>query len=366
MKSLSLLQQGCSQGLPGTPHISLIGIDDLEWRDLIDSAVAERTVALLASAARTGLIELTTEQRAELSDRHEQAMRVCVALERVTLEVHAAFAAAGIDARLLKGSAVAHLDYPDPAFRAFGDIDLLVPSSSYEEAVKILELSGATRRFSEVRPGFDRQFGKGVCMLRPDDIQVDLHRTFVAGPFGLAIHLDELFDDFAVVELGGVDVPVLTREHRFLHACYHAALGDESPRTVALRDVAQLLLCSDLDLTEARHTARRWRSEAVVARAIGLAWSKFGLGDDPAIEWARSYRPNKFESRSIAAYVGPHRSYARQMTAGAYAVRGIAEKIVYVRTLLAVSPEYARIHDGGYRQRLWRAWTSRPRRERAT
>ena len=34
--------------------------------------------------------------------------------------------ARGIRSRVLKGPAVAHLDYPDPALRAFGDVDLLV------------------------------------------------------------------------------------------------------------------------------------------------------------------------------------------------------------------------------------------------
>ncbi len=362
MSDLSLLERGYSQGLPDVPRISLVGLDDATWTDLINLAVSERTVGLLAHAAQLDLIEMTEDQRDELVARHEEAMRLCLVLERAALEVLNTFAAAGIDARLLKGAAIAHLDYPDPSCRGFGDVDVLVPSSGYEEAVRLLVAAGARRRFQEVRPGFDKRFGKGVCMLRPDGVQIDLHRTFVAGPFGLSIDLNELFEQFPVVRLGGVDIPVLTREHRFLHACYHAALGDESPRTTALRDVAQLILRSDLDLVDARRTARRWRAEAVVARAIQLAWNKFGLTASSEVAWAQNSRPTRFESRSLAAYVGPNRSYARQMTAGVHAVRGFSAKVAYVRTLVAVSPDYARIHDGGYRRRLSRAWASRPRR----
>ena len=38
------------------------------------------------------------------------------------------------------------------------------------------------RESAEPRPGFDRRFGKGVCLVRPDGVQVDLHRTLAAGP----------------------------------------------------------------------------------------------------------------------------------------------------------------------------------------
>ena len=53
-------------------------------------------------------------------------MRACLRLERVALDVTADLAAAGIETRLLKGAATARLDYDDPSWRSFGDVDLLV------------------------------------------------------------------------------------------------------------------------------------------------------------------------------------------------------------------------------------------------
>ena len=53
-------------------------------------------------------------------------MQSCVQLERVLLETVAELDALGAEFRVLKGTAVAHLDYPDPSWRGFGDIDLLV------------------------------------------------------------------------------------------------------------------------------------------------------------------------------------------------------------------------------------------------
>ena len=116
-------------------------------------------------------------------------MRSCVWLERWTLEVVQLFADAAIEVRLLKGPAVAHLDYPDPAWRAFGDIDVLVPSAQYDDAIRALLAVGGRRRSQEVRPGFDRRFGKGACVTLLNGVQVDVHRTLASGPFGLTVDL---------------------------------------------------------------------------------------------------------------------------------------------------------------------------------
>ena len=299
------------------------------------------------------------QPRAEIAALHEEAMSSCLVLERATVAVVLGLRSAGVDSRVLKGPAVAHLDYPDPSWRTFGDIDLLVRGDDYDTAVAELGSWGGRRRSHEIRPGFDRRFGKGVCMLGADGIQVDLHRTFATGPFGLTTDLEALFADGDEIVLGGVPVPVLTREHRFLHACHHAVLGDWPPRLVALRDVAQLLLGTDLDADRAVATATSWRAGAVVATAVRSAWSTFELAPTDLSRWASGYVGSRFERRALDAYLGPRRSYARQMVAAVPAVPGIAGKISFVGSLLLADRSYVRRHDGGYAHRVRRAWGSR-------
>ncbi len=352
-------------GLPGAPGQEWGPLTAPAWDGLVRRARQERAVPLVVAAVETGRLRVTAAQAEELAADHEEAMRTCIVLERCALVVGDALARAGITHRLLKGAGVARLDYPDPAWRAFGDVDVLVPTAAYDDAVVALEQLGAWRRYGQVRPGFDRRFGKGACLVLPDGHQVDLHRTFVAGPFGLTVDLDRLFAGSDAVTIGSTAVPVLAREHRFLHACYHAMLGDAEPRLVALRDVAQLLAAPDLELEQARATARQWRAEVVVARAVDAAWRTFGLTPDPRSEWAATHRPDRYEARALAAYTGEARSYARQMAAGVHAIRSWPEKAAYVRALLAVDPEYARRHDGGYRRRLRRAWQARSGGRRA-
>ncbi|MCZ7535473.1 MAG: nucleotidyltransferase family protein [Acidimicrobiia bacterium] len=188
-----------------------------------------------------------------------------------------------------------------------------------------------------------------------DGYEVDLHRTFVAGPFGLSLRTEDLFDTETAIEIAGRTVVALGPEERFVHACFHAALGDREPRLVSLRDVAQILLGSPVDTSRTLDLAARWRVGAVLKRAIELTWSAFGLDSNPPLrEWAREYVPSRFERQALRVYVGPSRSYAAQAVAGLRAVPDVAAKAAYARAMLVPDHGYLDERDGGYLRRLRR------------
>jgi hypothetical protein len=325
------------------------------WEALWVDARDERAVALLGAGMYHGLVIGDAEQRAVVSRAHEDLMRACVSLERVALGVLDELDAVGVGSRLLKGPAVAHLDFPGPEWRGFGDVDLLVRADDYDTAVDTLLRNGRHRRSDEVRPGFDRRFGKGVCLIRPDGIQIDLHRTLAAGPFGLTVEPDLLFQGSDTFALADRPVTALDREGRFLHACFHAALGDHPPRLTSLRDVARLAGSSRTDVTHARALARRWRAEVVLASAVATAWTTFRLPHTAEVEWAFTYVPSRYERTALAAYVGPGRTYARQMAAALPAIHGLRSKLTYASSLLFADGAYVAGRDGGYLRRLRRA-----------
>jgi hypothetical protein len=325
------------------------------WDELWADARDERAVAAVAQAVHEGRLHATAAQRGTIVRAHEDAMRACVRLERAALDVMRDLDAAEIETRMLKGAATARLDYSDPSWRSFGDVDLLVRSRDYDAAVERLCDGGARRRSGEPRPGFDRRFGKGVCLIRSDGVQIDLHRTLASGPFGLTVEPDSLFDDPDVVVIGTRAVPTLDCDLRFLHACFHSVLGDFPPRLTALRDVAQMLTTGSVDLERARTLARRWRAGIVLASAVATAWTTFRLRRTPAVEWAFSYVPSRYERNALAAYLGAERSYARLMVAAIPAIRGVVPKLTYARALLFADGRYVAGRDGGYVRRLRRA-----------
>jgi hypothetical protein len=351
----ALLGAVVAYALPARSELPDRPLDDAAFTALLDLATVERVTPLVAVAVASGALPATEQQAARVAVAHERAMRLCVLLERALLETTTVLERSGIAVRALKGPAVAHLDYPDPAWRAFGDVDVLVGSADYDRALAVLQAAGGRRRFTEVRAGFDRRWGKGACVVAADGTQIDVHRTFVAGPFGLTVDLAQLLLDPAPVAIGGRQVLALDRTNRFLHACFHAALGDQVARLATLRDVAQLVLTTDLDADVAIARATGWRADAVVARAVRLTWSRLGLDPHPIAEWAHAHRADRFQLRALRAYTGASRSYATQVVAGLSAVRGVPEKVAYVRALLLPDARHLAERDGSYSRRVQRA-----------
>jgi hypothetical protein len=112
-------------------------------------------------------------------------------------------AAKGVESRILKGSAVAHLDYDHPGLRSFIDLDVLVRAGDIDRAVGVLSSASFRRTLPEPRPGFDRRFDKGMTLISPSGFELDLHRTFVLGPWGLRVNLDQLWDQGQEFRVGG-------------------------------------------------------------------------------------------------------------------------------------------------------------------
>src|SRR5262245_14458505 len=288
-------------------------------------------------------------------DADERALALALVLEQLLLGVARQLDRAGVTARVLRGPAVTHTVYPEPGLRAFADIDLLVAAEDYDAALALMCANGARRRFREPRRGFERRFGKGVCLEFSDGLEIDVHRTLVAGPFGLALDAEALFEHSATFRVGGLTLEGLDPEARLIDACLHAALRAR-PRLTALRDVAQMVLYAPLDVAQLRDLCGQWRCGIVLQRALEMAWAAFGLTSTPEpVRWARAYEPTAFERHALDVYIGPDPSYARQAVAGLRAVPGLWSKAAYAAALLLPSRDYVRARDGGYSRRALRA-----------
>ncbi len=325
---------GCRRPLPSAP------LEPAEWSQLLGDVVHERLVGMLSAAILAGSFPVTDAQFDAVAALHTETAVVNLLLERLLVHTVDHFTVEGVDARVLKGPALAHLDYDDPSQRGFADIDVLVRTADFDAAVSLLEQVGGRRRVPELRPGFDSRFGKGATMVMPDGLEVDLHRTFVAGPLGLTIDLDGLFEGSAPFMLANRKLEALPREERFLQACFGTGLGRPSPLH-ALRDVVQFALCEELDVERVSDLARHWQAQAVVARAVNLAWATFDLADAvPLSGWARLYRAERTELRVLDAYVGGDQSYTRQALAAIRVIPRRRDQLAYARALLFPEREH--------------------------
>lgn len=346
----TLLASVAAYGLPGAVlDLPAAPLDDPTWRQFFAGVRHQRIAGHLVHALTEGAFPVTAEQREEAEGLHTAAMRGVLCLERLLIDMVERLERTGVRALALKGSALAHTAYPNPALRIFGDVDLLVPSEAFDEAAGTLAELGLQRRWPQLRSGFDRRFGKSATLVHPDGYEIDLHRTFALGPFGLTVDLPGLFESAASFEVGGRKLPMLGAEERFLHACYHAALGNCPPRLVPLRDVAQILLETRLDHARVHRLTDAWSGQAVVARAVSLAWTTFALADAvPLSVWAREYQPSTRERRALATYLRPDRSYSAKALASLRVIPGPAAKTAFLRALLLPERSAVARYEDGY------------------
>ncbi|WP_432476616.1 nucleotidyltransferase family protein [Nocardioides sp. GXQ0305] len=343
-----------AHGLPTTVALPDEPPSGQEWRRLRSAVRIERLTGPASAAADAGALVLTDEQRQELEEEHVAAMAHVVRLEAGLLRIHDVLGAAGVPVVVLKGTAVAHLDYADPQARAFGDVDILLPTGQFAEGVAALLDHGYVRPSAGLGPGFDARFGKGATLVGPETCELDVHRTFAMGPFGMMVRLEELWEHPACFELGGRELHALDTEQRYLHACYHAVIGNNTRRVQPYRDVAEMLLYGAHDPARLRRLAAHWSAEVVLARAVVETWDALGLTEEgPLLAWARGRVPTRREERLLGVY-GRGTSYAAKAVAGLTVLPGWRDRVAYARMLALPDRQHARATGGSRVGRLFR------------
>jgi len=346
MSRAGFLQGVAAIGLPGRSGVLPVApLGDREWRSFLSRVREQRLVGYLHQAVDAGVFPVTEEQATAVAELHLQSCVNALRLDQLLLDVVELLSAEGIEIVVLKGTALAHLVYPDPAVRVFGDVDLLLRSDQYDRGIELLVKAGCHRQTAQARPGFERRFAKGTTLTARDGHELDVHRNLVFGTFGFVIDLDELFRSSVEFQLGDRRLRALGPETRLLHACYHAALGDPKPRYSSVRDVAQMLTTGDHDVSRVLELTRRWQSEAVLSRAIELCRSHLGVEvSGPLVDAVGGYEPTRRESRAIASYVGPNRHFAAKVRASLPYVDGLRSKAAFVTAVVVPEPEFALSH----------------------
>ncbi|GIK40841.1 MAG: hypothetical protein BroJett011_46740 [Chloroflexota bacterium] len=156
--------------------------------------------------------------------RHCQANEVRL---RVLAEILAAYQAAGIQALVLKGAALACLVYPEPGLRPMRDLDLLVKKSEVRRAHALLAELG----FVVPRPPDQRLPSKHLAAAtRQTDgflISVEVHHNLFSDAQLVSLELDNLTVSPLPFALGanGFTAYTLGYEDMLWHLCQHFILN---------------------------------------------------------------------------------------------------------------------------------------------
>jgi putative nucleotidyltransferase-like protein len=333
-----------------------ISIEANSWPSTIAWLVGQRLTGLAVAAHEVGALKLGDEEAAELHERHVGAMVVALQIERGLLRLAPKLHAAGVEFVVLKGPALACAFYPDPSWRSYGDLDLLVRTRDWRAACALLADSGFHRALPEPRSGFDERFGKAAMHVDAAGLQVDLHRTLTLGPFGLWLEPNLLFEPTAPLPIGGTTLRRLDDTTALIHACVHAALGSRRPRILPLRDVAQISMTAAVDWEELERLIQRWRLRAVVAGAMDHAETQLGIELPPPSRRLREIPADRRERRALAAYMTERRTRGGTALSSLQAIPGLRPKAAYVRAMLMPDRAFLTARAEGRRGTYLRRW----------
>lgn len=328
----------------GSERLAL-SVPEESWSVLLVTLAQQRLTGLAVAGAEQGWLRLSSAEVEELLGRHRDAMLQALALERMLITLSGAFEEAGVEMVVLKGPALAHTIYPDPSWRPFADLDLLVRGRDWRQACQILADRGFRRGLPEPRAGFDVRFGKAAEFAGPDGLTVDLHRTLVVGPFGLWVDPGELFEGTEPLRVGGRLLRRLDGSNLLLHACMHASLGWWPPLLMPVRDVAQVALSANVDWELLAEKARRWRLVAVVRHAFATASEMLGVSFPDEAKELMAIEPRREERRALDAYITNRRGRGGTALSTLRAIPGLRGKAAYVRALLFPTRDFLAVRQ---------------------
>jgi hypothetical protein len=329
-------------------------VEDSEWPRLIDLARGQRLVGLLHAAARDGVIAMRNGQWNHLEDAQGQAREESEHVAFSAAGIASALQETGLQCRVLKGPALARLDYPSAELRPFVHVNLLVRSAQFTEAIDLLAKMGYGRSHAEPAPGFDARFRKGTALLSADGTRVELHRTIADGPYAMIVDHDELFRTSSDVEVADTALSALGPEERLLHACFEARVGDTRPLLIRLRDIVQLVLTHDLDIERIEGLSSAWGAQSLVAEAVRRAWTLLGVTDIVQLSaWAATHPTSRKEKRRLLAY---HRARSRTLISAQTlgSIRPRRAVFGYLRAVTFPDRAYLEGFYPGHMSRWWR------------
>lgn len=185
---------------------------------------------------------------------------------------------ANIPSIWLKGFALAHSIYPNPALRSMRDLDVLVPSAQRDQALTRLEQAGFTADW----------------FLPSQTLQDMYHHYHLRGPVALEIHyrliavhskfftpadMKWFWAQTRTIRCDDLNLTVLAPEAMLLHLCAHAILTHGEPefllqRYLDLHFLVRSAPTLDWQLVLKRAQELRWTY--AIARALEITREYFG------------------------------------------------------------------------------------------
>jgi hypothetical protein len=228
------------------PHFVAAADDVHDWPDLVNSACDHGLGPLLHEHITQCGVRVPDEAMARLRGVRAFHRRANATRSAVTAEILTALGAAGIEALVLKGAALAQTVYPEPGLRPMRDTDLLVRNAGAPRAQEIL--LGLGFAVAPEQAHFHDGLHQLPAVKREQNgltVSVEVHRTLgVARHRSARTTFEVLAPSARSLTVGGVEAKMLGALDLLFHVYRHGfagALVSEPLRLIWAADVVSVV-----------------------------------------------------------------------------------------------------------------------------
>jgi hypothetical protein len=208
------------------------------WDDVPAQAEAHGLGPLLYTYLKQAGVALPPSVQRKLQGlylRHRHANEVKT---HVLSEILAAFQTAGIETRVLKGAALAHLIYPQPGLRPMRDLDFLVKKSDALSAQALLAELGFAASTPTDLP--DKHLPAATRKTEGLSVSVELHHNLFNAAHPASLALEQSTIPALTFTIDGQPACTLGYEEMLWHLCEHTTYHTnvwESLRLIWVADI---------------------------------------------------------------------------------------------------------------------------------
>jgi hypothetical protein len=249
----------CARAKPDPPRLNEMLRGPVDWAVLSEIAEEHGLLEVVALRLRAWC---KTGVPAEISlawrERQRAQALFTLRLAAEMLRLLECFAAAGLEALVIKGPVLSVRCYGDPGTRQYGDLDLIVRDRDNLRATQWMIRLGYEAKVSPVAIQAQKSPGEYAFRQASTRLLVEFHteRTFRYHPRPLP--LEKLFQRQARVEIDGHEIPSLSPEDELILICIHGGKHCWE-RLSHIADVAALVARQELN----------WESVDSAAEEVG-------------------------------------------------------------------------------------------------
>jgi hypothetical protein len=266
----------CGKPHPKPKRLHDLLLEPLDWSALLVLAEDHGILGLVAIQLRAfDESVVPSEVRQKLRDWSRLYTMFTLNLTAEMFRIFDAFAAAGVEALIVKGPVLSARCYGDPGLRQYGDLDLILRDADILRSTELMISLGYEPRVPPAAIQAKKIPGEYVFRQSSAKLLVEFHTELTFRYHPRPLPLESLFSRQVRVTIDAHEVPALSPEDELVLISIHGAKHFWDQLSY-VADVAAFLSKQDLDWARVRSAAEEVGGERMLNVGLRLAADVLG------------------------------------------------------------------------------------------